>query len=56
MIEISDDCVGCYQCQDECPVDALVMGAIKMEVSEECVGCHSCVLSCPVEAIKEVNE
>ncbi len=57
MVMVTSECVGCYQCQDTCPVDALTMGPLWMEVNDEvCVGCGVCVDACPVEAIKKEEE
>ncbi|MCK8827240.1 4Fe-4S binding protein [Natroniella acetigena] len=53
MYTITDECVACGVCVDECPVEAIAEGDDKYEVSDECVDCGVCVDSCPVEAIEE---
>ncbi len=48
---ISDECVGCMACIDECPVSAIVEKDGKAEiVKDECIECGACVGVCPVEA------
>lgn len=58
---ITEECINCGLCPDECPNEAISMGAEIYEINAdkctECVGHHdepSCVDICPVECI-EVN-
>ncbi|MCK8816943.1 4Fe-4S binding protein [Natroniella sulfidigena] len=53
MFTITDECVACGVCVDECPVEAIAEGDDKYEISEDCVDCGVCEDSCPVEAIEE---
>ena len=49
---ISDGCVSCGSCVNECPVDAISAGASQYEISAEtCIDCGACSGSCPVDAI-----
>lgn len=55
---ISDDCVACGACLDECPNHAITEGdpiyVIDPDICTECVGYYNesqCVNVCPVEAI-----
>ncbi len=48
---ISDDCVACGTCIDECPVSAISEGDIYSINPDECTECGSCAAVCPQEAI-----
>lgn len=47
------DCIGCTQCLDACPVDAIVGAAGRMHTvfSAWCTGCGLCVPVCPTDCI-----
>ena len=48
---ISDECVGCMACVDECPVSAIVEKDGKAFINkDECIECGACVGACPIEA------
>ncbi|MFA5589017.1 MAG: 4Fe-4S binding protein [Mariniphaga sp.] len=49
--KISEDCIACGSCIDECPVDAISEGDIYFIDPEICSDCGSCVEVCPVECI-----
>lgn len=52
--KITDDCVSCGSCQDECASEAIKEGDDKYYIDQDaCTGCGSCVDSCPSEAIVE---
>ena len=52
--KISDECVSCGSCVDECPVDAISQGnPIYVINADTCIDCGVCVSSCPVDAIAE---
>ncbi|MEJ2307073.1 MAG: 4Fe-4S binding protein [candidate division WOR-3 bacterium] len=45
-------CIGCGDCVDVCPVEALSLKNEKAVVdSEECIDCGACVNTCPEGAI-----
>lgn len=55
---ITEECINCDLCPDECPNNAISMGAetyqINADKCTECVGHYdtaSCVSVCPVECI-----
>lgn len=48
-----DTCIGCGQCVDTCPVQALAMeddGKVGVD-ADLCVDCGACVGVCPVTAL-----
>jgi NADH:ubiquinone oxidoreductase subunit F (NADH-binding)/NADH:ubiquinone oxidoreductase subunit E/NAD-dependent dihydropyrimidine dehydrogenase PreA subunit len=51
---ITDDCIGCTKCAQECPVDAIeARPHRKHEVDDEtCVRCGACKEICPVDAVR----
>ena len=50
--KISDDCISCGSCANDCPVEAISVGDSKYEINAEtCIDCGACVGSCPIEAI-----
>ncbi len=56
IYKISDDCISCGTCKDECPVEAITEGDGKYEIDpKKCIGCGTCAGVCPVEAPKEDN-
>ena len=56
---ITDTCLNCGSCIDECPQDAIVDGDNdrRMIISEKCNDCGYCVddFFCPGYAIEKVN-
>jgi NAD-dependent dihydropyrimidine dehydrogenase PreA subunit len=51
---ISENCVGCATCVDECPVEAISLDGENIAVVDEseCSDCGECVDVCPTEAIE----
>lgn len=50
--EITDECLACGVCMDECPVEAIAEGEeIFVINASECTDCGSCSEVCPNEAI-----
>jgi ferredoxin len=50
---ITDECVACGTCAEECPADAIEEGEPYVINGEKCTECGSCSEACPVEAIVE---
>ena len=51
---ITDECISCGACVDECPVDAITEGEdIYVIDAELCTDCGACVEVCPSDAIEE---
>lgn len=51
--KISDDCIACGACAENCPVGAIKEGDGKFVIDPElCVECGACADNCPVGAPK----
>jgi NAD-dependent dihydropyrimidine dehydrogenase PreA subunit len=50
---ITDECVACGTCAEECPAEAIEEGEPYAINEEKCTECGSCSEVCPVEAIVE---
>ena len=48
---ISDDCIACGTCIDECPVGAISEGDKYSIDPDACTECGTCADACPSEAI-----
>ena len=46
-------CIGCAQCLEPCPVDAIIGAPKQMHtvVADWCTGCELCIAACPVDCI-----
>ena len=52
--KITDDCLNCGTCADECPSDAITEEEDVYEINQDkCTECGTCVEVCPSEAIIE---
>jgi len=52
--KITEECINCGACIDECPEDAITEGdEISTIDPDKCTDCGSCVEVCPVDAIVE---
>jgi ferredoxin len=51
---ITDACVACGSCADQCPVEAISEGDGQFVIdADTCISCGACAGTCPVEAIVE---
>ncbi len=49
--KISDDCISCGACAENCPVEAISAGEGKYVIDPDlCIDCGSCADTCPVGA------
>ena len=48
--KITDECIACGACKDECPVEAISEGDIYVIDAEACIDCGACAGACPVDA------
>ncbi|ADI01458.1 MAG TPA: 4Fe-4S binding protein [Syntrophothermus lipocalidus] len=54
---ITDECISCGVCVDECPVGAISEGDDKYVIDPElCTECGACAEICPVEAPQPAEE
>jgi ferredoxin len=54
--EISDECLACGVCADECPVEAISEGEDQFIIdADECTDCGSCQEVCPNDSISEMS-
>lgn len=51
--KITDDCIACGACIEECPCDAISEGDIYVIDADKCTDCGACVEVCPSGAILE---
>ena len=52
--KITDACVKCGACAEQCPVEAISEGEDHYEINPDvCVSCGACAEQCPVGAIEE---
>lgn len=52
--KISDECISCGACADQCPVEAISEGDSQYNIDPEtCIDCGACADTCPVSAISE---
>ena len=51
---ITDACVKCGSCAEQCPVEAISEGEDKYVIdADQCVECGTCAAECPNDAITQ---
>ncbi len=52
--QITDDCIGCTRCAQECPVQAIAWNPYQVHEidTEKCIRCDTCRQVCPVDAVE----
>ncbi len=49
--KISDECISCGACAEQCPVNAISEGEAHYQIDETlCIECGACADTCPVGA------
>ena len=51
MYKISEECISCGACADQCPVNAIDDNDQNYSINENCIDCGACADQCPVNAI-----
>ena len=52
--KITDECISCGACAEECPVEAISEGSETYVIDPAtCIACGSCAATCPNDAIVE---
>lgn len=52
--KISNECISCAACEDECPTNSISEGAEHYEINPDtCIDCGACVDVCPTGSISE---
>ena len=52
--KISDECISCGACAENCPVSAISAGDDKYVIdADACISCGACAETCPVGAPSE---
>jgi len=54
---ITDECIQCGLCEDECPEEAIIEGEYSYIIdSDRCIDCGACAEICTVEAVIESSD
>jgi len=51
---ITDACISCGACAEQCPAEAISQGDTQYEINPDvCLSCGACAEQCPMSAIVE---
>ena len=51
---ITDNCIACGSCKEECPSEAVVADGLKYSIlPDKCSECATCMETCPAGAVVE---
>ena len=54
---ITEECLSCGSCAEQCPAEAIYEGESHFEINhEKCLSCGTCKAQCPAKAIIEVDD
>ena len=53
---VSDDCIGCGKCSDNCVLNNITIKDGKPQWGNECTHCMACICGCPTSAIEYGNK
>jgi NAD-dependent dihydropyrimidine dehydrogenase PreA subunit len=48
---LSDECIACGTCRQECPSEAIVEKGDAYAITEACIECAACFEACPSGAV-----
>jgi NAD-dependent dihydropyrimidine dehydrogenase PreA subunit len=51
-VVVSDECVGCETCSENCFSQSITIQNEKAVISDACIGCGRCVTLCPQNALQ----
>ena len=52
--KITDSCISCGSCADQCPAEAISQGDMQYVIDPDvCLSCGACAEQCPMSAIVE---
>ena len=53
MYRITENCIACGTCAEECPVSCISEGEMYVINQDDCISCGTCQSVCPNDAVVE---